>query len=257
MRQLPDGRVGALVHVNRTDDARPEERAFVTFVQRDGRWLVDETVNEGPADETVIARATLQDTAGTTMGTAEFTQSFGGLVTVAVTLDGAPPGGHALHLHAVGACDPEGDAPFASAGDHFNPAGAAHPEHAGDLGNMGTDTAGHGEFWTVADRFTLSPSPSSLLDGDGSALILTAGMDDQTSAPDGNSGPRIACGVLSLVDRDAPTDAGGLNLTMLALGGLIIGSGSLLALQGWRTRRRTRSRPQPVGVAQRPPSTQE
>jgi len=78
-------------------------------------------------------------------------------------------------------------------------------------------------------------------------------MDDQTSAPDGNSGPRIACGVLSLVDRDAPTDAGGLNLTMLALGGLIIGSGSLLALQGWRTRR-TRSRPQ---LAQRPPSAQE
>ena len=106
----------------------------------------------------MIARTTLKDTAGTTMGTAEFTQSFGGLVTVAVTLDGAPPGGHALHLHAVGACDPEGDAPFASAGDHFNPAGAAHPEHAGDLGNMGTDTAGHGEFWTVADRFTLSPS---------------------------------------------------------------------------------------------------
>ncbi|MBA2276913.1 MAG: superoxide dismutase family protein [Chloroflexia bacterium] len=244
IRAFDDGRVGALIHTNSPRDPRPEEVTFITFVQKDGRWLIEAIAQERAGTQPLTALATLKDAAGSTVGTATLTQEFGGWVTVSVTLDGAPPGGHAVHVHDTGTCDSGEDEPFTSAGDHFNPNGAMHPNHAGDLGNMGTDTDGRGEHWTGSDRFTLSQGPTSLMDTDGSALIIHAGMDLEMSEPEGNSGSRIACGVITMADLGAPVSDGGANLTMLALGGLVLGSGGLLAMQGWRAHRRRAARQQ-------------
>ena len=99
----------------------------------------------------------------------------------------------------MGKCDaPE----FTSAGAHFNPAGKQHGfknpagPHAGDLPNMevGADGKGHLEY--VTTQVTLGAGTTSLLDADGTALVLHAGPDDDVTDPTGNSAGRIACGVL-------------------------------------------------------------
>ena len=95
----------------------------------------------------------------------------------------------------VGRCDAPA---FESAGEHLNPAGAQHGldnpagPHMGDLPNLtvGTDSTGH-----LVASATLADS--SVFDADGSALVVHADPDDQRTDPSGNSGGRIACGVLS------------------------------------------------------------
>jgi Cu-Zn family superoxide dismutase len=120
-------------------------------------------------------------------------------VTVSVTAEGIPPGEHGIHVHGVGVCDRSGSDPFASAGGHFNPTGAPHggPDeanaHAGDLGNITADE----KIEVATDRFTLSEGPLSLSDIDGSALVIHADRDDLMTDPAGESGARIACGVIT------------------------------------------------------------
>jgi Cu-Zn family superoxide dismutase len=109
------------------------------------------------------------------------------------------PGLHAVHVHAVGKC--EGPA-FASAGGHFNPAQKKHgfksPDgpHAGDLPNMLVAKDGSGRFEALTDAITLRPGPTSVFDSDGSAIVVHAASDDDMTDPAGNSGDRVACGVI-------------------------------------------------------------
>jgi superoxide dismutase, Cu-Zn family len=117
------------------------------------------------------------------------------------------PGFHGFHVHAVGECVP----PFTSAGGHFNPTGAAHGDHAGDLPSLLVNQDGSGELAFETDRFSLD----DLFDSDGSALIVHAGRDnyanipiryhshtENTFGPDsetratGDAGARAACGVV-------------------------------------------------------------
>ncbi|MGH2532719.1 MAG: superoxide dismutase family protein [Thermomicrobiales bacterium] len=161
---------------------------------------------------------TLRDPEGNLVGSATLVESIDdGSVTVTVTGEGMPPGEHGIHVHETGICDPAGDEPFSSAGDHFNPTGASHggpppsadaaaaaspiaspagEAHAGDLGNLTVEEDGTVRFTITTDRFTLSAGDASLQDEDGSALVIHADPDDLTTDPDGNAGARIACGVI-------------------------------------------------------------
>ncbi|MBW3624727.1 MAG: superoxide dismutase family protein, partial [Armatimonadetes bacterium] len=73
-----------------------------------------------------------------------------------------------------------------------NPNGA----HAGDLPNLTVDAFGRGVMQAATNRVTLGIGPTSLFDADGSAVVIHAGADDQVTNPTGNSGGRIACGVI-------------------------------------------------------------
>lgn len=146
------------------------------------------------------AMATLQDAAGATVGEAMFTEVEGG-VLIQVTLTGLTveaAGEHGIHLHTTGACTPD----FQAAGGHFNPTNAQHGmenpsgPHAGDLPNIAVDAAGNATYEATATLVTLGEGENSLLDADGSALVVHAGPDDMKTDPSGGSGDRIACGVI-------------------------------------------------------------
>lgn len=143
------------------------------------------------------AEAVLHDASGAAVGKASVQEADGGLrATIDVT--GMVPGLHGAHVHMTGKCD----APdFASAGGHWNPTahqhGAKNPAgpHAGDLPNLdvGADGRGHLTFMLPAGTY------EGLLDEDGAAMVVHAKADDLTTDPSGNSGGRIACGVLGAV----------------------------------------------------------
>lgn len=140
----------------------------------------------------------LYDGGGTRIGTATLTADETGL-TIVLEVAGLPPGRHAVHIHEHGRCErPD----FLSAGAHLddgthqhgrqNPAGP----HLGDLEEVTVGADGQGSarlrFTPLSGRF----QPKLIFGGDGTALIIHAGPDDQRTDPTGNSGPRIACGIM-------------------------------------------------------------
>jgi Cu-Zn family superoxide dismutase len=141
------------------------------------------------------ASALMRNPSGTVLGRLTIAQS-GGALLVSGTLAGLPAGTHGIHIHAVGRCDAPG---FATAGGHWNPAmhqhGFDNPQgaHAGDMRNLVADDAGRADVSTSATGGTLD----GLLDADGSAIVIHATVDDYRTDPSGNSGARIACGVVT------------------------------------------------------------
>ena len=145
------------------------------------------------------ATATLEPTAGSTAhGTVRFDQLEGGSVMVKVDLMGVPPGMHGFHVHEHGSCAENANA----AGGHFNPndsphAGPDHPiRHAGDFGNVEADDKGEVHTSFTIDEITVAPGTNSVV---GHAVVLHGKADDLMTQPAGNSGPRIACGVVELI----------------------------------------------------------
>lgn len=144
----------------------------------------------------------LIDAAGNAVGLATLTEGDDG-VTITILAEGLSPGEHGWHLHEFGICDPAGAEPFASAGEHWNPANQEHgapdapSHHAGDFGNFEATADGLVQATITTTDFTLGAGPSSVFDEDGTAIILHEGMDDLTTQPSGNSGPRFACGVVA------------------------------------------------------------
>lgn len=143
-----------------------------------------------------VAAATLHDNTGREVGTATFTDTYAG-VLVAATVRDLGLGAHAVHIHAVGRCEP----PFTSAGGHFNPTGRQHGfenpngPHLGDLPNITTPPSGSLHFEFLLPGVTLTGA-NALLDADGASIVVHAERDDYTTDPAGNSGGRIACGVI-------------------------------------------------------------
>jgi superoxide dismutase, Cu-Zn family len=145
------------------------------------------------------AKAEIKDAMGKTVGQATLTDSANG-VLVHVTLTAAPAGAHAFHIHTTGKCDgPD----FMTAGGHFNPSMKQHGinnpmgMHAGDLPNVQVPAGGALTFDFFAPQVTLTAGAGSLMDADGSALMLHQGVDDYRGDPAGNAGARIACGVVT------------------------------------------------------------
>ena len=117
-------------------------------------------------------------------------------VDVHVTATGLQPGSiHGFHVHDVGNC---ASADFMSAGDHFNPTHKPHgpqdhPHHAGDMPSLLADPSGK-----IDARFTLEGVTLGGVDGFvGHAVVLHASADNFDAQPSGNSGARIACGVIA------------------------------------------------------------
>ena len=154
------------------------------------------TVDEQPSQR--VGQATLRLANGLPAGTAQLLTAGGG-VNISIAFAGISEGVHGVHLHTVGSCvAPE----FTSAGDHLNPDGRQHGTanpagpHWGDLPNVTIGRAGTGTL-----SATLRGAPEGVLarlfDGDGTAVVLHATADDYRTDPSGNSGGRIACGVLT------------------------------------------------------------
>ena len=153
--------------------------------------------------ESARAHATLKGEGIT--GTAELVEMTMGTakeVLVTISVKGAKPGMHGVHLHAVGKCQPD----FAAAGGHFDPGPAGnpdpdmnHPYHMGDLPNLNVGADGSGTLKARTTRVTLSDGPLSVFDADGTAIIVHGNQDQGITgaAKSGVSGgPRIACGVI-------------------------------------------------------------
>jgi Cu-Zn family superoxide dismutase len=151
----------------------------------------------------MIAVVELRDPAGSPVGTARLTADEDGTIRLVLHVDRLPAGTHGVHFHAVGSCQRGDSTAFASAGGHHNPLqrkhGLENPDgpHAGDLPNLVVDASGGGNLDTRTARATLRPGPATLLDSDGSSLIVHASADDQKTDPSGNSGARLACGVIT------------------------------------------------------------
>jgi len=135
------------------------------------------------------------------LGTIKLTDAPKG-VLLHLELTGLPPGWHGMHFHEKGDC---GDDKFMNAGAHVHAvAPVVHgflkedSTDSGDLPNLyvaadGTATA---ELYSTLVSFKGEGGRPSLLDGDGSALIIHANPDDYTTQPIGGAGARIACAVI-------------------------------------------------------------
>ncbi len=162
------------------------------------------------ADTPPLGFAEITGSSGQLVGVASFQRVADG-VEIRARFQALPPGVHGYHVHAVGKCE----APtFVTAGDHFNPTpmeglalnelpppkehGLLNPRgpHPGDLPNLVVGEDGTASMTTIVKGATLAPGNFSLFDGDGTSLVIHEREDDQVSDPAGNSGGRIACGVL-------------------------------------------------------------
>ena len=144
------------------------------------------------------AHADIVNATGDKIGTATLVPSAGG-VRIDLSVSQLPPGTHGIHIHTAGKCEgPD----FKTAGAHFNPADKKHGRdnpagpHNGDLPNIEVGPDGKATTSLLDTNVTLSDGPNSLFHDGGTSIVIHAMQDDYKTDPAGNSGARIACGVI-------------------------------------------------------------
>jgi superoxide dismutase, Cu-Zn family len=118
-------------------------------------------------------------------------------------VEGLRPGPHAVHFHERGSCVPPD---FESAGAHFDPAESGRhglpdadedwndpDHHAGDMLNQTVNDLGMLDSLIINQSVTIAGPQNSLLDDDGSALVIHERADDFETQPAGAAGARVAC----------------------------------------------------------------
>ncbi len=90
----------------------------------------------------------------------------------------------AFHIHSGTTCDDN----FANTGTHYNPTNRKHPKHEGDMPPLFSN---NGEAW-----FAFFDQRFNINDIIGKVVIIHDNPDDFTTQPAGNSGKKIACGVI-------------------------------------------------------------
>ena len=130
-------------------------------------------------------------------GHINFTQVGPNRVRVSGEVTGHQPGMKGFHIHEKGDCS----APDAmSAGGHFNPAGKPHGDpatpdhHGGDMPMLTADAAGNATLEATIDTVTIGSGAGDIV---GRAVVIHKDPDDFKTQPTGNSGARVACGVIA------------------------------------------------------------
>lgn len=172
------------------------KRNFVFSIVALGLCFVISSVS---AQEPKRLVAKLSPSSGSTVtGTVTFTAMEGG-AKIVIDITNLTPGKHGFHLHEKGDCsDPKAN----TAGAHFNPGHTHHggidtsERHAGDFGNVTADASGKVHVELTGKNVKFSGTDSVV----GKSVIVHAGEDDLKSDPSGNSGDRVACGVIEVVD---------------------------------------------------------
>ena len=140
-------------------------------------------------------------------------QAVQGGVEMTLEVAGMAPGTHGFHIHEKGECGPSTDASgktvaFGAAGGHFDPYNtqthghpgqSPHEVHAGDTPNLVVNASGQGTLRYTNTSVTLTPGANSIA---GRSLEVHESQDDYKTNPAGNSGPRIACGVILMTPAD-------------------------------------------------------
>jgi Cu-Zn family superoxide dismutase len=151
------------------------------------------------AQDVQQARALMLGADGSDAGTITIDRMKSGYLRIMVEMTGLPPGPHGFHVHEKGACDAAGK--FESAGGHYA-AGHQHGieveggPHPGDFPNIHVGADGVLKVEFFSNELGIADGDHPLLDADGSAFVVHADPDDYQSQPSGNSGDRIACGVV-------------------------------------------------------------
>ncbi|MFZ2235151.1 MAG: superoxide dismutase family protein [Dokdonella sp.] len=151
---------------------------------------------EIPAGHAVVSLQSVADMK--VSGDLTLTAEAGG-VHISGTINGLTPGTqHGFHIHETGDCSA---ADFKSAGGHFNPSNMQHGNpssdmhHAGDMMNLAVNDSGSATLDVTVPGVTLGDGGTD--DVMSRAIVIHAGPDDYTSQPAGDSGSRIACGVIA------------------------------------------------------------
>lgn len=130
-------------------------------------------------------------------GKITLSEVYGGTI-VSVFVEGLPENEngnfYGFHIHEGESCTGDSTDPFKNAGGHYNPAKAEHPFHAGDMPVL---MGNHGMAWCefFTDRFY----PEDVI---GKTVIIHDMADDFRSQPSGDSGEKIACGVIQMSEKE-------------------------------------------------------
>jgi Cu-Zn family superoxide dismutase len=166
----------------------------LTFLSSAGFAAQAQTEEKSSAPLKAIA--VLHPTGGNKVsGTVTFTEVADG-VQVQAEITGLTPGNHGFHVHQFGDCSA---VDLSSAGAHFNPTNKPHAgpddteRHVGDMGNVDADASGKAKLEYLDHQISLTNDQGSVI---GRSVVVHAKADDLKSQPAGDSGARIACGVI-------------------------------------------------------------